>query len=240
MHIELHYPSTHNTLPGVADHLRQLLPLLDWLAIHGIAVESWYAPAAEIDSEDDLAFTCSDPACVPAFSHRQPATAAIAVFDAEDAVRADDGIRPLALWSGEERSAGAFLLHSLCTRQYGQPCQLLLQSQLISPLEERHALVRLVQALVQWWPVSSLEVGIGNAHETDADDAVAESAVWMRYLPKVVASEDVPDGSQLVTIHGIDGAPKGTLILAVDAERFDPASAAHQQAARLLATCPLS
>ncbi|WP_413459501.1 hypothetical protein [Herbaspirillum huttiense] len=228
MHLELSYPSPHATLPGVADHLRQLLPLLEWLAVQGLALESWYAPAAEAGSPEYLA-------CPPAFTGQAPTSAAIAVLHDEDALRDDDRFRPLALWSGEEDSAGAFLLHSLGTQRYAEPCHLLLQSQFIPQLEQRDTLISLVSAMVQWWPASRLEIGVSSPQGEDAllDDPL--DAVWMRYLPQVIDASEVVAGNGLRALHAADGSRLGTLILAVDADRFDPANDAHGQAARELA-----
>lgn len=227
MHLELSYPSPHATLPGVADHLHQLLPLLEWLAVQGLALESWYAPAAEGGSPEF-------PTCPPAFTGQAPTAAAIAVLQDEDALRNDDRFRALALWSGEEDSAGAFLLHCLGTQRYAEPCHLLLQSQFIPQLEHRDTLIALVRALVQWWPASRVEIGINCPQGEDAlpDDPL--DAVWMRYVPRVIDAP-VAGGNRLLAIHAADGSRLGTLILAVDADRFDPANDAHGQAARELA-----
>lgn len=234
MHLELSYPSPHATLPGVADHLRQLLPLLDWLALQGLAVENWYAPAADAGSPEY-------PACPPAFAGHAPTAAAIAVLHDEDAMRDDNRLRPLALWSGEEDGAGAFLLHTLGTQRYGEPCHLLLQSQFLPQLEQRDTLLALVSALVQWWPASRVEIGISSPQEEDAghdenillDDPLA--AIWMRYLPRVIDASEVPGSNRLHAVHAADGSRLGTLVLAVDTDRFDPANEAHRQAARELA-----
>lgn len=240
MHLELSYPSPHATLPGVADHLRQLLPLLEWLAMQGLPLESWYAPAAQAASPEDP----DEPACPPAFAAHAPTAAAIAVLHDEDALRDDDRLRPLALWSGEEDGAGAFLLHTLGTQRYGEPCHLLLQSQFLPQLEQWDTLLALVSALVQWWPVSRVEIGIHSPQkkdEEDEEDALLDDpldAVWMRYLPRVIDASEVSRSNRLRAIHAADGSRLGTLVLAVDTDRFDPADDAHRQAARELAARP--
>jgi hypothetical protein len=144
----------------VADHLRQLLPLLDWLALQGLAVENWYAPAAEAGCRNTRPARPPSPDMRPqpppsrsCMMRTRCGTMTVCARWPCGAVKKTAPVPSCCIpWA---RSATAS--HATCC------C-----SQFLLQLEQRDTLLALVSALVQWWPASRVEIGISSPQEEDA------------------------------------------------------------------------